>query len=102
MYAIVEVGSKQYTVEKGDVINVELIKDKSKTVDLDKVLLIVDKDKIELGKPYIKGAKVKADNLGLVKAKKVFAFKFRRRKSSSTKVGHRQKLNRLLIKDIIS
>lgn len=101
MYAIVEVGSKQYTVKVGDLINVERIEQKkAKSIDLDKVLLVAEKDKVEIGNPYIKGAKVKAEIKGDFRAKKVIAYKFRRRKSSSTKRGHRQNLTRLLIKEI--
>ncbi|MEW5758378.1 MAG: 50S ribosomal protein L21 [Candidatus Omnitrophota bacterium] len=103
MYAIVEVGAKQYTIKEGDIINVELIgQGKAKSVELNKVLLIADKDDIKIGKPYIKDAKIKAEVKGDFRAKKVIAFKFRRRKSSSTKRGHRQNLTRLLIKEIIN
>ncbi|OGX19324.1 MAG: 50S ribosomal protein L21, partial [Omnitrophica WOR_2 bacterium RBG_13_44_8b] len=61
----------------------------------------VSKDKqIEVGKPYLKSAKVIAVVLRHFKAKKAVSFKYRRRKSSHWSKGHRQQLTRLKIKDI--
>ena len=101
MYAVIEVGGKQHSVKKGDSITVEKQEaDEGKDVSLDKVLLVVSDDKIEIGQPYIKGAVVKACVLKHIKGEKVISFKYRRRKSSHWKKGHRQKLSRLQIKDI--
>jgi len=101
MYAIIEVGAKQYTVKKDDVIEVEKISaEKGKEITLDKVLLVSKEKKVEVGQPYVKGAKVEATVLGNIKAEKVTSFKYRRRKSSHWEKGHRQKLTRLKIKGI--
>ncbi len=101
MYAVIEVGAKQYSVKKGDIIEVEK-QDAEKDTDLilDKVLLISKEKKIEIGRPYLKDAQVTALVLDQVKGEKKVSFKYRRRKSSHWKKGHRQKLTRLQIKEI--
>jgi len=67
---------------------------------LNKVLLVSHNNKVEVGQPYLKEAKVKAEVLQQFKAKKVISFKYRRRKSSDWKKGHRQQLTRLKIQEI--
>ncbi|MFH0762360.1 MAG: 50S ribosomal protein L21 [Candidatus Omnitrophota bacterium] len=101
MYAIVEVGAKQYSVKKGDIIEVEK-QDAlpGKEIALNKVLLVSKDKKAELGQPYLKGAVVQATVLEQIKAKKLVSYKYRRRKASHWKKGHRQQLTRLKIKDI--
>lgn len=101
MYAIIEVGAKQYTVKKGDTLEVELQEpQKTEKFALDKVLLVSDGEKTEIGKPYLKDAKVVATILRETKGKKVISYKYRRRKSSHWKKGHRQQLTVLKITDI--
>ncbi len=101
MYAIVEVGAKQYNVAKDDIILVNKMEVKEgKEIILDKVLLVSKDKKLEVGQPYLKGAKVIADVLNQVKGEKTTAFKYRRRKSSHWEKGHRAKLTELKIKSI--
>jgi large subunit ribosomal protein L21 len=101
MYAIIEVGAKQYNVKKGEIIEVEKLEaEKGKSVILDKVLLVSQDDKLEVGKPYIKAASVKITVLDQIKADKVVSYKYRRRKASHTKKGHRQKMTRIKIEEI--
>jgi len=101
MYAIIEVGAKQYRVKQGDVIEVEKLSPESDgDITFDKVLLVAKDEQIEVGRPYLKDAKVTAEVIGQFKAKKVVSFKYRRRKSSHWKKGHRQQLTRLKIKGI--
>lgn len=101
MYAIIEVGAKQYSVKKGDVIEVEKLDSAAgKDIVLEKVLLVSKDKKVEVGQPYLKGARVEAAVLGQIKGEKVVSFKYRRRKSSHWKKGHRQQLTRLKIKEI--
>ena len=101
MYAIVEVGSKQYTVGKDDVIEVEKIEIAGGSdVTIDKVLLVSDKEGVKVGRPYLKGAAVSAKVLAQVKDDKTLIYKYRRRKSSDNLKGHRQKLTRLKITGI--
>jgi len=101
MYAIIEVGAKQYSVKKGDVIEIEKQAGKAGSdITLHKVLLVYKDKKIEIGQPYIKGAKIEAAVLRQMKAKKVVSYKYRRRKASHWKKGHRQQLTQLKIKEI--
>ncbi len=101
MYAIVEVGAKQYNVEKGDIIAVDKqVVDQGEDITLDKVLLISKDKKVEIGQPYIKGAKVEATVLRQSKGVKTTAYKYRRRKSSHWEKGHRVQLTELKIKSI--
>jgi len=101
MYAIIEVGAKQYQVKKGDIIDVEkLLIAEGKDVTLDKVLLVSKEKKIEVGQPYLKEAKVVATVLKQIRGPKAISFKYRRRKASKFKKGHRQFLTRLQIKEL--
>lgn len=103
MYAIVQIGSKQYKVSEADTIIVEKLPVKEgESATLDKVLLVKDKKEIEVGQPYLKDIKITADVLEHFKGKKVISYKYRRRKSSDWKKGHRQQLTRLKIKQIVS
>ena len=100
-YAIIQTGAKQYRVETDTVFDVEKLEVEPKnSVNLDKVLLVSDGKTVQVGDPMIKGAKVICDVVDQVKAKKVINFKFRRRKDSERKVGHRQPLTRLKVKEI--
>jgi large subunit ribosomal protein L21 len=102
MYAIIEVGGKQHSVKQGETIIVEKQEaEETKVITLDKVLLIASDDKIEIGQPYLKGATVIACVLKHIKGEKLVSFKYRRRKSSHWKKGHRQELSRIQIKDIV-
>jgi large subunit ribosomal protein L21 len=101
MYAIIEVGAKQYNVKKGDILEVEKqAAEKGATLVLDKILLISKEKKVEVGQPYLKDAQVTALVLGQIKGEKKTSYKYRRRKSSHWKKGHRQQLTRLEIKEI--
>ncbi|MCM8800553.1 MAG: 50S ribosomal protein L21 [Candidatus Omnitrophica bacterium] len=102
MYAIIEVGAKQYPVAPGDTIEVEKQSAKeAEEIILDKVLLVSADEQILIGQPYVKDVKVKAEVLKHFKARKVISYKYRRRKSSHWKKGHRQSLTRLKIKEIL-
>ena len=101
MYAIIEVGAKQYSVKKGDTLEVErLSAAEGKEVSLDKVLLVSKDNKAQIGQPYLKGAKVGAEVLKHFKDENKVSFKYRRRKSSHWEKGHRQLLTRIKIKEI--
>ena len=104
MYAIVRTGSKQYRVQAGDVLEVELLDgEKGKEVALEDVLLIADGDKVQIGKPNIAGARVTAEVIDPdKKGKKVIAFKFRRREGYHRKRGIRAHHTVLKIKEIVT
>ncbi len=101
MYAIIEVGARQYSVKKDDIIEVNKQEgEKGKNIILDKVLLVCSEKTIEIGQPYVKGAKVEALVLGETKGEKTTAYKYRRRKNSHWEKGHRAQLTELKIKSI--
>ena len=101
MYAIIETGGKQYRVEEGDEIDVELLQ-ADKEVQFDKVLLIHDGTSPKLGLPHLPNCVVHAEILGLTKGPKVIAFKYKRCKNFRRTVGHRQKYSRVKIKKIVA
>ena len=101
MYAIIEVGAKQYNVKKDDVIEVnKQASAKGDNITIDKVLLVAKDKKVEIGQPYVLGAKVQATVLGQVLGEKTTAYKYRRRKASHWEKGHRAQLTELKIKSI--
>ncbi|MBS0625789.1 MAG: 50S ribosomal protein L21 [Verrucomicrobia bacterium] len=99
MYAIIETGSKQYRVEEGDEINVELL-GADKTVTFDKVLFVDDGKTPRVGLPYVPNCSVHAELIGETKGPKVIAYKYKQRKKSRRLVGHRQKYSRIKITKI--
>lgn len=102
-FAIVETGSKQYLVEPESVIEIELLDaEPGKKVELENVLFVKDGDKVQIGQPVLKGAKIVCEHLGEVKGKKVVSFTYRRRKASKKIKGHRQNFLRLKVKDIVA
>jgi len=101
MYAIIESGGKQYKIEKGDVIDVELLEiEPEKKITIDKVLLLSDNDKLTIGQPHVAKAKVVAKVLSHNKDKKVVNFKFRHKTGYHRTRGHRQQYTRLQIEEI--
>ena len=101
MYAVIETGGKQHNVEKGMVLSVDLLKDEvGKKITFDNVLLYVDGDNVEVGQPYLDNVKVTAEVKDIVKAEKISILRFRRRKHSMRKIGHRAKHSEIEIKNI--
>lgn len=102
MYAIIESGGKQYRVEKGDVIDVELLSlaDSGK-VEFKHVLFLHNGKTAKIGAPHVPKSTVMAELVQEVKGPKVIAFKYKRRKQIRRKVGHRQRYSRVKITDIV-
>lgn len=101
MYAIVEIGGKQFKIEKGDEVKIPLQDKKEKDkLKIDNVLLLNDKGKVKVGKPYVKKTEVSATVLGHGRDKKVIVFKKKRRKGYKTKNGHRQNYTTIKIDKI--
>jgi large subunit ribosomal protein L21 len=107
MYAVIEQGGKQYKVSEGDRLKIELtdIPPETKTIELDKVLLVSDGKKTKLGTPYLEGVKVvasfeKSAAEAVVKGKKLYPTYLRRRKNSRKRIGHRQKYLQITIEKI--
>ncbi len=101
MYAIIETGSKQYRVEEGDELNVELLNDAEQSITFDKVLLVDDGNSPHVGLPYVPHCTVHAELVGEIKGPKVVAYKYKQRKISTRRlVGHRQRYTRIKITKI--
>ena len=98
MYAIFRALGKQFRAEEGDVLRLpRMDAEPGAKVTFDEVLLTADGDLIKTGTPLVKGAKVKAEVLGEGKDKKIFVFRFKRRKNVRKKTGHRQKFTEIRI-----
>jgi len=98
--AIIETGSKQYIVKKGTVLDIEKIDTENDTIEFDKVLLIKKGSNIEVGKPYVEKATIKAKVLNQIKGDKILVFKFKKKTGYKKKQGHRQKLTTVQIEAI--
>jgi large subunit ribosomal protein L21 len=100
-YAILEHGGKQYVAEEGGRIEIDrLAQEVGKSVEFKSVLLVADGKKIEVGSPYVNGAKVKGKVLEHAKAKKVTVFKYKPKERYRRKQGHRQQLTRVSIEEV--
>jgi len=101
MYAIVQLGSLQYKVCEGDTIDVQRLQDKEgKTLTLDKVLFFAEGQTVKIGQPYLQDVKVIAKVLEHHLGKKLVSYRYRRRKNSAWKKGHRQRITALNITKI--
>jgi large subunit ribosomal protein L21 len=101
MYAVIETGGKQYTVELGTELEVELLDvEPGQEINLDRVLLVVDGDKSAVGQPIVADAAVSARVLRQDRGPKTIAFKYRPKARSRVKKGHRQELTVLKITEV--
>lgn len=93
MLAVIKTGGKQYIVTENQELKVELLDfdEKSKKVSFEEVLLIADDKNISIGQPILEKAKVTAEVLESVKAKKIIILKHHPKKHYTRKAGHRQK-----------
>ena len=103
MYAIIEDSGQQFRVCEGDVLDVDVreIGESTSEIVFDKILLIGNDGDVKVGTPLVKGAKVHADILDPnAKGPKIHVYRWRRRKASRTKIGHRQKYLKVRITKI--
>jgi large subunit ribosomal protein L21 len=90
-FAVIETGGKQYKVSAGDKIRVEKLEaEEGKPFAFDKVLLKSEGDRVEVGTPYLEGAKVEAKVLAEGRDKKKIVFKYKSKTRQRKKKGHRQ------------
>lgn len=102
MYALVEYKGKQYKAEKGAVLSVDkLDAEKGAKIDVDTVLLVSDGNKISVGAPYVKGAKVQIVVEDSFRDKKVLVFKYKSKKDYHRLIGHRQNYTNVRVEDIV-
>ena len=97
MLAVVEIGKKQYIVQEDDTLKVQKLKDQEGKVIFDKVLVLSNDKKIDIGAPYLENVTVEAEIEGEFKDKKVIIYKYKRRKKYRKKQGHRQTYTTLKI-----
>ena len=101
MYAVIETGGKQYRVELGTELEVELLDvEPGQEINLDRVLLVVDGDKSAIGQPVVADAAVSARVLRQIRGEKTISFKYRPKARRRVKKGHRQELTVLKITEV--
>jgi large subunit ribosomal protein L21 len=102
MYAVIETGGKQYRVEVGTELEVELLEASAgDEITLDRVLLVADGDEASIGRPLVSGASVSAEVVRQDRADKVISFKYRPKARRRVKKGHRQDFHLLRITDVV-
>lgn len=104
MNAVIKTGGKQYTVNPGDILDVELLSgNPGDAIEFNEVLMVSnDKGEVEIGSPLVEKAVVKAKIVKETKGKKIVVFKFKRRKDYRNKNGHRQRYTTVEITDIVN
>ena len=101
MYAIIESCGKQYKVAEGEVVFFEKLEaEEGKKVTFDKVVLVSDDKKVEVGAPYVKGVKVEGKVVEHGKAKKIIVYKYKAKKNYRRTQGHRQPFTKVEITKI--
>jgi large subunit ribosomal protein L21 len=101
MYAVIETGGKQYRVEVGTELEVELLDvEPGQAITLDRVLLVADGDESSIGRPLVADAAVSAKVLRQTRGEKLISFKYKPKARSRVKKGHRQELTVLRITDV--
>jgi large subunit ribosomal protein L21 len=102
MYAVIETGGKQYRVEVGTQLEVELLDvEPGATITLERVLLVADGERASIGRPVVEDAQVSAEVVSQTRGPKTISFKYRPKARSRVKKGHRQELTVLRISDIV-
>jgi large subunit ribosomal protein L21 len=102
IYAIIETGGKQYKITPGQTVDIDLLDvTEGGTVELDRVLLIADGERVTVGTPTVEGAKVVATSQGNGRSKKTVVLKYKSKVRYRKKTGHRQPYTRLVIDKIV-
>ena len=102
MYAIIQNGGKQYKVVEGKKVKLEkLTVNEGDDVQIKEVLVVNDGSNSIIGTPYVAGASVNGKIVSQGKNRKVIVFKYKRRKDSKTKKGHRQPFTEVLVEKIL-
>ena len=102
MYAVIETGGKQYRVEVGTELEVELLEAApGDSVAFERVLLVADGDAASIGRPVVANASVSAEILRRDRGEKTISFKYRPKARRRVKKGHRQELSVIRISDIV-
>ena len=101
LYAIAETSGQQFWFEVDRYYDIDRLNAKEKDkITLEKVLLLKDKDSINIGKPYVKDAKIELEVVSHKRDKKILVYKMRPKKKTRRKMGHRQELTRVMVRSI--
>jgi len=101
MFAVIQTGGKQYKVEKGTVLDIELIDEKEgSSISFDDILLVSDKEDTKVGNPTVPGAFVTAKVVTHKRGEKILVFKMKAKKRYKKTQGHRQELTTIEITDV--
>lgn len=101
MYAMVEACGRQYKVQEGDVVFFEKLEaEEGKKVTFDKVILVSDDKKVQVGNPYVAGVKVEGKVVSHGRGKKIVVFKYKPKKNERKTQGHRQEYTKVEITSI--
>ena len=101
MYAIIEACGRQYKVEENTVVFFEkLDEEEGKEITFDKVILVSDDGKVQVGNPYVKGVKVEGKVVSHGRGKKILVFKYKAKKNERKTRGHRQDYTKVEITSI--
>ncbi len=101
MYAIIETGGKQYRVSEGDTLYIEKLPAQAdETVEIDRVLALVDGDSVKIGSPLVDGAMVVLKVVRHGRGKKIIVFKYKAKKNYRRKQGHRQAFTQVTVEKI--
>ena len=101
MYAIIEACGRQYKVQEGEAVYFEKLDvEEGKKVSFDKVVLISNDGKVQVGNPYVANAKVEGKVVSNGKAKKILVFKYKAKKNERKTRGHRQEYSKVEITSI--
>jgi len=101
MYAIIRDGSRQLKVEKGQTVRFDRKAGKTGKIEFGDVLVLHDGQKVKVGAPTLKGAKVVGEVVKDIADKKIRVYKYKRREGYHRTVGHRQKYTLIKITDIV-
>ena len=101
LYAIAETSGQQFWFEVNRYYDIDRLNAQEKDkITIEKVLLLKDKDSINVGKPYVKDAKIELEVVSHKRDKKILVYKMRPKKKTRRKMGHRQELTRVMVKSI--
>ncbi len=101
MYAIISASGAQFKVEEGQLLDIDLLEEQAgSTIVFDRVLAVSNGENLTVGQPTVAGASVTAEVVGVEQGPKLVIQKFRRRKNSRRRTGHRQMYTRVKITKI--
>lgn len=102
-YAIISDGGRQYRVTEGQTLDIDFregLEDGNELV-FDRVLAFSDGKELKFGAPVLEGFSIKASVVGIARGEKIYVQKFRRRKNSRRRTGHRQTYTRVQIEKLV-